>query len=73
MFHFFRKPPESKKPAVPEPEADGFVLLGEHIYRELRSVFVYTQLEMAPFLFVTVYSLQEPDSDTLVCVKSYSF
>ncbi|XP_051033081.1 UBAP1-MVB12-associated (UMA)-domain containing protein 1 [Phodopus roborovskii] len=29
MFHFFRKPPESKKPAVPEPEADGFVLLGD--------------------------------------------
>ena len=29
MFHFFRKPPESKKPSVPETEADGFVLLGE--------------------------------------------
>ncbi|EGW04072.1 UBAP1-MVB12-associated (UMA)-domain containing protein 1 [Cricetulus griseus] len=29
MFHFFRKPPESKKPSVPEPEADGFVLLGD--------------------------------------------
>lgn len=29
MFHFFRKPPESKKPSVPEKEADGFVLLGE--------------------------------------------
>uniref|UniRef100_A0A2K5R0M1 UBAP1-MVB12-associated (UMA) domain containing 1 n=1 Tax=Cebus imitator TaxID=2715852 RepID=A0A2K5R0M1_CEBIM len=28
MFHFFRKPPESKKPSVPETEADGFVLLG---------------------------------------------
>uniref|UniRef100_A0A8D0MU20 UBAP1-MVB12-associated (UMA) domain containing 1 n=1 Tax=Sus scrofa TaxID=9823 RepID=A0A8D0MU20_PIG len=28
MFHFFRKPPESKKPSVPEMEADGFVLLG---------------------------------------------
>uniref|UniRef100_A0A8C8TBG3 Uncharacterized protein n=1 Tax=Peromyscus maniculatus bairdii TaxID=230844 RepID=A0A8C8TBG3_PERMB len=27
MFHFFRKPLESKKPSVPEPEADGFVLL----------------------------------------------
>uniref|UniRef100_A0A2I3H3G4 UBAP1-MVB12-associated (UMA) domain containing 1 n=1 Tax=Nomascus leucogenys TaxID=61853 RepID=A0A2I3H3G4_NOMLE len=27
MFHFFRKPPESKKPSVPETEADGFVLL----------------------------------------------
>ncbi|XP_026958314.1 UBAP1-MVB12-associated (UMA)-domain containing protein 1 isoform X3 [Sagmatias obliquidens] len=29
MFHFFRKPPESKKPLVPEREADGFVLLGD--------------------------------------------
>ncbi|PNI57835.1 UMAD1 isoform 6 [Pan troglodytes] len=29
MFHFFRKPPESKKPSVPETEADGFVLLGQ--------------------------------------------
>nr|XP_048304902.1 UBAP1-MVB12-associated (UMA)-domain containing protein 1 isoform X1 [Myodes glareolus] len=29
MFHFFRKPPESKKPSVSEPEADGFVLLGD--------------------------------------------
>lgn len=29
MFHFFRKPAESKKPSVPEPEADGFVLLGD--------------------------------------------
>ncbi|XP_019520838.1 PREDICTED: UBAP1-MVB12-associated (UMA)-domain containing protein 1 isoform X2 [Hipposideros armiger] len=29
MFHFFRKPPESKKPAAPEREADGFVLLGD--------------------------------------------
>ncbi|XP_050638956.1 UBAP1-MVB12-associated (UMA)-domain containing protein 1 [Macaca thibetana thibetana] len=29
MFHFFRKPPESKKPSVPETEADGFVLLGD--------------------------------------------
>ncbi|XP_074235595.1 UBAP1-MVB12-associated (UMA)-domain containing protein 1 isoform X3 [Saimiri boliviensis] len=29
MFHFFRKPPESKKPSVPEAEADGFVLLGD--------------------------------------------
>ncbi|XP_015860920.2 UBAP1-MVB12-associated (UMA)-domain containing protein 1 isoform X1 [Peromyscus maniculatus bairdii] len=29
MFHFFRKPLESKKPSVPEPEADGFVLLGD--------------------------------------------
>ncbi|XP_054548356.1 UBAP1-MVB12-associated (UMA)-domain containing protein 1 isoform X3 [Talpa occidentalis] len=28
MFHFFRKPPELKKPAIPEREADGFVLLG---------------------------------------------
>nr|XP_012803725.1 UBAP1-MVB12-associated (UMA)-domain containing protein 1 [Jaculus jaculus]XP_045015915.1 UBAP1-MVB12-associated (UMA)-domain containing protein 1 [Jaculus jaculus]XP_045015916.1 UBAP1-MVB12-associated (UMA)-domain containing protein 1 [Jaculus jaculus]XP_045015917.1 UBAP1-MVB12-associated (UMA)-domain containing protein 1 [Jaculus jaculus]XP_045015918.1 UBAP1-MVB12-associated (UMA)-domain containing protein 1 [Jaculus jaculus] len=28
MFHFFRKPPEPKKPSVPETEADGFVLLG---------------------------------------------
>ncbi|XP_013371514.1 PREDICTED: UBAP1-MVB12-associated (UMA)-domain containing protein 1 isoform X2 [Chinchilla lanigera] len=28
MFHFFRKPPESKKPSVSETEADGFVLLG---------------------------------------------
>uniref|UniRef100_A0A8B9WXT3 Meiosis regulator for oocyte development n=1 Tax=Bos mutus grunniens TaxID=30521 RepID=A0A8B9WXT3_BOSMU len=28
MFHFFRKPLESKKPSVPETEADGFVLLG---------------------------------------------
>uniref|UniRef100_A0A8C5LAV9 UMAP1-MVP12 associated (UMA) domain containing 1 n=1 Tax=Jaculus jaculus TaxID=51337 RepID=A0A8C5LAV9_JACJA len=27
MFHFFRKPPEPKKPSVPETEADGFVLL----------------------------------------------
>ncbi|XP_017812417.1 UBAP1-MVB12-associated (UMA)-domain containing protein 1 isoform X2 [Papio anubis] len=29
MFHFFRKPPECKKPSVPETEADGFVLLGD--------------------------------------------
>uniref|UniRef100_A0A8C8Y0F1 UBAP1-MVB12-associated (UMA) domain containing 1 n=1 Tax=Panthera leo TaxID=9689 RepID=A0A8C8Y0F1_PANLE len=29
MFHFFRKSPESKKPTVPETEADGFVLLGD--------------------------------------------
>lgn len=29
MFHFFRKPPESKKPFTPEREADGFVLLGD--------------------------------------------
>ncbi|KAM9216064.1 UBAP1-MVB12-associated (UMA)-domain containing protein 1 isoform 3-T4 [Dugong dugon] len=29
MFHFFRKPPESKKPSVPEREADGFVFLGD--------------------------------------------
>ncbi|XP_054548355.1 UBAP1-MVB12-associated (UMA)-domain containing protein 1 isoform X2 [Talpa occidentalis] len=29
MFHFFRKPPELKKPAIPEREADGFVLLGD--------------------------------------------
>lgn len=29
MFHFFRRPAESKKPSVPEPEADGFVLLGD--------------------------------------------
>nr|XP_027808598.1 UBAP1-MVB12-associated (UMA)-domain containing protein 1 isoform X1 [Marmota flaviventris] len=29
MFHFFRKPSESKKPSVPETEADGFVLLGD--------------------------------------------
>ncbi|XP_039733951.1 UBAP1-MVB12-associated (UMA)-domain containing protein 1-like isoform X2 [Pteropus medius] len=29
MFHFFRKPPESKKPSVPETEADGFVLLAQ--------------------------------------------
>ncbi|XP_042637364.1 UBAP1-MVB12-associated (UMA)-domain containing protein 1 [Orycteropus afer afer] len=29
MFHFFRKPPESKKPPTPEREADGFVLLGD--------------------------------------------
>ncbi|KAM5255667.1 UBAP1-MVB12-associated (UMA)-domain containing protein 1 [Ctenodactylus gundi] len=29
MFHFFRKPPESKKPSVPETETDGFVLLGD--------------------------------------------
>uniref|UniRef100_A0A671FQ97 UBAP1-MVB12-associated (UMA) domain containing 1 n=1 Tax=Rhinolophus ferrumequinum TaxID=59479 RepID=A0A671FQ97_RHIFE len=29
MFHFFRKPLESKKPSVQETEADGFVLLGE--------------------------------------------
>ncbi|XP_048949576.1 UBAP1-MVB12-associated (UMA)-domain containing protein 1 isoform X7 [Canis lupus dingo] len=28
MFHFFRKSPESKKPSVPDTEADGFVLLG---------------------------------------------
>ncbi|XP_062956166.1 UBAP1-MVB12-associated (UMA)-domain containing protein 1 [Cynocephalus volans] len=26
MFHFFRKPLESKKPSVPDTEADGFVL-----------------------------------------------
>ncbi|XP_034374789.1 UBAP1-MVB12-associated (UMA)-domain containing protein 1 [Arvicanthis niloticus] len=29
MLSFFRKPAESKKPSVPEPEADGFVLLGD--------------------------------------------
>ena len=29
MFNLFRKPLESKKPSVPETEADGFVLLGE--------------------------------------------
>ncbi|XP_045683433.1 UBAP1-MVB12-associated (UMA)-domain containing protein 1 [Phyllostomus hastatus] len=29
MFHFFRKPPESKTPSAPEKEADGFVLLGD--------------------------------------------
>ncbi|XP_041583900.1 UBAP1-MVB12-associated (UMA)-domain containing protein 1 isoform X1 [Vulpes lagopus] len=29
MFHFFRKSPESKKPSVPDTEADGFVLLGD--------------------------------------------
>ncbi|XP_012934346.1 UBAP1-MVB12-associated (UMA)-domain containing protein 1 [Heterocephalus glaber] len=29
MFHFFRKPPESKKPSMSETEADGFVLLGD--------------------------------------------
>ncbi|XP_073918421.1 UBAP1-MVB12-associated (UMA)-domain containing protein 1 [Castor canadensis] len=29
MFHFFRKPPEPKKPSVPETEADGFILLGD--------------------------------------------
>lgn len=29
MFHFFRKPPESKKPSVSDREADGFVLLGD--------------------------------------------
>ncbi|XP_076979106.1 UBAP1-MVB12-associated (UMA)-domain containing protein 1 isoform X3 [Tamandua tetradactyla] len=29
MFHFFRKPPESKKPSVSDTEADGFVLLGD--------------------------------------------
>ncbi|XP_075414481.1 UBAP1-MVB12-associated (UMA)-domain containing protein 1 isoform X2 [Tenrec ecaudatus] len=29
MFHFFRKPPEPKKPPVPEKETDGFVLLGD--------------------------------------------
>ncbi|KAM6152301.1 UBAP1-MVB12-associated (UMA)-domain containing protein 1 [Erethizon dorsatum] len=29
MFHFFRKPPESKKPLVSEAEEDGFVLLGD--------------------------------------------
>ncbi|EHB02156.1 hypothetical protein GW7_00423 [Heterocephalus glaber] len=28
MFHFFRKPPESKKPSVSETEAGRFVLLG---------------------------------------------
>lgn len=27
MFHFFRKPPESKKSPVPETETDGFILL----------------------------------------------
>ncbi|KAL0619511.1 hypothetical protein AAY473_012193, partial [Plecturocebus cupreus] len=32
MFHFFRKPPESKKPSVPETEADGFVLLGAKLH-----------------------------------------
>uniref|UniRef100_E0CYC9 UMAP1-MVP12 associated (UMA) domain containing 1 n=1 Tax=Mus musculus TaxID=10090 RepID=E0CYC9_MOUSE len=37
MFHFFRKPAESKKPSGPEPEADGFVLLDRqrrHIQRD---------------------------------------
>ncbi|KAM8770191.1 UBAP1-MVB12-associated (UMA)-domain containing protein 1 [Rhynchonycteris naso] len=29
MFHFFRKPLETKKPSLPETEADGFVLLGD--------------------------------------------
>ncbi|XP_064146079.1 UBAP1-MVB12-associated (UMA)-domain containing protein 1 isoform X5 [Loxodonta africana] len=29
MFHFFRKPPESKKSPVSEREADGFVFLGD--------------------------------------------
>ncbi|XP_023986094.1 UBAP1-MVB12-associated (UMA)-domain containing protein 1 isoform X3 [Physeter macrocephalus] len=34
MFHFFRKPPESKKPLVPETEADGFVLLGDTAHEQ---------------------------------------
>uniref|UniRef100_A0A8D0RRP2 UBAP1-MVB12-associated (UMA) domain containing 1 n=2 Tax=Sus scrofa TaxID=9823 RepID=A0A8D0RRP2_PIG len=34
MFHFFRKPPESKKPSVPEMEADGFVLLGDTAHEQ---------------------------------------
>ncbi|XP_070327212.1 UBAP1-MVB12-associated (UMA)-domain containing protein 1 isoform X2 [Odocoileus virginianus] len=34
MFHFFRKPPESKKPSVPETEADGFVLLGDTAHEQ---------------------------------------
>jgi hypothetical protein len=35
MFHFFRKPAESKKPSGPEPEADGFVLLGESLRNKI--------------------------------------
>ncbi|PNJ69901.1 UMAD1 isoform 7, partial [Pongo abelii] len=37
MFHFFRKPPESKKPSVPETEADGFVLLeaSQRLYSDM--------------------------------------
>ncbi|XP_032448309.1 UBAP1-MVB12-associated (UMA)-domain containing protein 1 isoform X2 [Lynx canadensis] len=34
MFHFFRKSPESKKPTVPETEADGFVLLGDTAHEQ---------------------------------------
>uniref|UniRef100_A0A8C3VWI4 UBAP1-MVB12-associated (UMA) domain containing 1 n=1 Tax=Catagonus wagneri TaxID=51154 RepID=A0A8C3VWI4_9CETA len=34
MFHFFRKPPESKKPSVPETEADGFVLLEDTAHEQ---------------------------------------
>ncbi|XP_077621473.1 UBAP1-MVB12-associated (UMA)-domain containing protein 1 [Crocuta crocuta] len=34
MFHFFRKFPESKKPSVPETEADGFVLLGDTVHEQ---------------------------------------
>ncbi|DAA30770.1 TPA: hypothetical protein BOS_4082 [Bos taurus] len=34
MFHFFRKPLESKKPSVPETEADGFVLLGDTAHEQ---------------------------------------
>ncbi|XP_072821046.1 UBAP1-MVB12-associated (UMA)-domain containing protein 1 isoform X5 [Vicugna pacos] len=34
MFHFFRKPPEPKKPSVPETEADGFVLLGDTAHEQ---------------------------------------
>ncbi|KFO29953.1 hypothetical protein H920_08646 [Fukomys damarensis] len=37
MFHFFRKPPESKKPSVSEIEADGFVLLDVRSW-ELRKI-----------------------------------
>ncbi|XP_049625155.1 UBAP1-MVB12-associated (UMA)-domain containing protein 1 [Suncus etruscus] len=35
MFHFFRKPPETKKPSVSDTEDDGFVLLG-HAANEQR-------------------------------------
>uniref|UniRef100_A0A8C2NEF5 Uncharacterized protein n=1 Tax=Capra hircus TaxID=9925 RepID=A0A8C2NEF5_CAPHI len=34
MFNLFRKPLESKKPSVPETEADGFVLLGDTAHEQ---------------------------------------
>ncbi|XP_012667971.1 UBAP1-MVB12-associated (UMA)-domain containing protein 1 [Otolemur garnettii] len=38
MFHFFRKSPESKKPSIPDTEADGFVLVGDTANEKRMSV-----------------------------------